>query len=93
MAKDTVKVDGVEAPYDKEKLGDMRFVLMLGDFNDDTLDESAKLSAMAQIMRFLFGSERYRVLDDLADANGGNVDMQLFSVWLAAYFEAVGAKN
>ena len=56
--KNTVKVDGIEAPFDKEKLGDVRFVLMIGDLNDDTLDDSAKLSAQAQIMRFLFGGER-----------------------------------
>jgi len=91
--KNTVKVEGIEAPYDKVKLGDVRFVLMLGDLNDDTLEDAAKLSAQAQIMRFLFGGERYRILDELAESNGGAVDADAFSSWLAAYFEAVGAKN
>ena len=91
--ENTVKVDGIEAPYDAAKLGDMRFVMMLGELNDDTLDDAEKMPILPRIMRFLFGGERYRIQDEIADANGGNLDVTAFSEWLTAYFEAVNAKN
>jgi len=91
--KNTVKVNGVEAPYDKAKLGDMRFVMMLGELNDDTLDDAEKMPVLPRIMRFIFGGERYRIQDEIADANGGVLDIAVFTEWLAAYFEAVNAKN
>ena len=93
MAEGTVTVNGIEAPYDSAKLGDVRFVLMLGELSDDSLADSEKLSAYAHMVRFLFGDERYRILEGLAEANGGSADVDAFSTWLAEYFEAVGAKN
>lgn len=91
--KNTVKVNGVEVPFDKAKLGDVRFVMMLGELNDETLDDAEKMPVLPRMMRFLFGGERYRIQDEIADANGGNLDITAFSEWLAAYFEAVNAKN
>lgn len=93
MEDGKVTVQGIEVPFDKAKLADVRFVIMLGDLNDDTLEDSEKMAAQARVMRFLFGNDRYRILDGIAESNGGNVDGIVFGAWLAQYFEAVGAKN
>lgn len=91
--QDRVTVDGVEAPFDAGKLKDMRLVIMLGDIDDDSLAEGEKVAVLARLTRYLFGSERERIMDDVAEANGGTLDNATFWKWLATYLREVGAKN
>ena len=91
--KQSVTVDGVEVEFDKSKLADMRFVNMIGDLGDESLDDAEKMAVMAHLMRFLFGSDRYRVQDCIAESNGGMLDGETFGTWLKSFLEAVNAKN
>lgn len=90
---DRVTVGGIDAPCDKSKLDDMRFVLMLGDLDDSTLPDSEKLATMARLTRYLFGGERDVVIDKLVERDGGKLEAESFSKWLAEYLAEVGAKN
>ena len=90
---DRMTVDGIDVPCDREKLADMRFLLMLGDLDDESVDDGSKLAVTARLMRYLLGSERDAVMDALAEANGGKLDAAAFSKWLAAYMKEAGAKN
>lgn len=88
-----VTVGGVDAPFDKDKLNDMRFVLMLGDLDDSTLPDGEKLATVARLTRYLFGGERDSVIESLAKSKGGKLEPSEFSEWLAEYLAEVGAKN
>ena len=63
---DRIEIDGIEVPCDKSKLEDMRFLLLLGDIDDDELEDSEKLAAMSRLTRYLFGSERGAIVAKLA---------------------------
>ena len=88
-----VTVGGVDAPCDKAKLSDMRFAIMLGELDDPELSDDEKLSVVARLTRYLFGSERYALMDRLAEEMGGNLAPDEFSKWLGLYLAEVGAKN
>ncbi len=88
-----IEVGGIDAPCDASKLSDARFMLMLGDLQDEELVDEERLSAMARLTRYLFANERAAVLDALAESNGGTVTVDAFTAWLVDYLKAVGAKN
>ena len=90
---DRITVDGIEVPCDKSKLEDMRFLLLLGDLDDDELGDGEKLAAMSRLTRYLFGSERARVVAELAGKSGGTLSAPDFTAWLVKYLAEVGAKN
>ena len=90
---DRIEIDGISVPCDKEKLEDIRFLLLLGDLDDDELDDSEKLAVMSRLTRYLFGSERGAIVAKLAEANGGKLDGAAFSTWLVKYLSEVRAKN
>lgn len=90
---DRITVEGIDAPCDKDKLADMRFVLMLGDLDDEALADGEKLPVMSRLMRYLLGGERDSVMEALAEAHGGVLDAATFSKWLTAYLKEAGAKN
>lgn len=90
---DRITIDGIEVPCDKEKLEDIRFLLLLGDIDDDELEDSEKLAAMSRLTRFLFGAERGAIVAKLAEANGGKLEAVEFTKWLIRYLTEVGVKN
>ena len=90
---DRIEIDGIDLPCDNEKLEDIRFLLLLGDLDDDELDDSEKLAAMSRLTRYLFGSERSAIVAKLAEANGGKLDGAAFTTWLVKYLSEVRAKN
>jgi hypothetical protein len=90
---DRIEIDGIDVPCDYGKLEDIRFLLLLGDLDDDELDDSEKLAAMSRLTRYLFGSERGAIVAKLAQANGGALDPKQFTAWLVKYLAEVGAKN
>lgn len=90
---DRIEIDGISVPCDPARLADMRFILMLGDLDDEALPDGEKLPVMARLMRYLLGGERDRIMDELAKANGGELDAPTFSKWLTAYLKEAGAKN
>lgn len=91
--REKVTVGGIEVDFDKAKLADMRFTVMLGDLSDETLDEGAKLTLVAQMLRFMFGGERYKIMDALAEKNGGALTGDEFVEWWTEFLGEVGAKN
>lgn len=90
---DRIEIDGIDVPCDYGKLEDVRFLLLLGDLDDDELDDSEKLAAMSRLTRYLFGSERGAIVAKLAEANGGKLDGAAFTTWLVKYLAEVRAKN
>lgn len=94
--QDTVEVGGVEYPVYRERISDVRFSVMLGDLEDESVSDADKIAVQARALRFLFGgdpSARDRALDQAAEAAGGILTQEAFSTWFAAYMKAVGAKN
>ena len=66
---DRIEIDGIDVPCDYGKLEDIRFLLLLGDLDDDELDDSEKLAVMSRLTRYLFGSERGSLSRPLFTAN------------------------
>ena len=89
----TVEVGGVEYPLFPDKLADMRFVMMMGDLNDDGLSDEDKLTIQSSMFRFVFGAGRYGLLDKVAEASGGTLDASAFQAWWLGYLTAANAKN
>ena len=90
---DRITVDGIDVPFDKDKLEDARFLLLLGDLDDDELGDGEKLAAMSRLTRYLFGGERSRIVGELAGKSGGALPAQEFTAFLLRYLAEVGAKN
>jgi len=89
-----LEVDGIEVEFDKSKLSDMRFVTMLGDIEDDSLDDGEKLIVQSRLLRFIFGrAQRDRIQDELAEKADDNLANEAFSVWWVEFLKAANAKN
>lgn len=82
-----VEVMGIEVEYPKSVLSSPKFMMAIGDVADEDLPDDEKLVVNARMMRMLFGSGRYALMDELESAG---IE---FSDWLPKFFEAVGAKN
>lgn len=93
MDKSTIAVDGIEVPFDASKLADQRLVLMMGDLADETLDAGERLAVQARMLRFVFGSERDRIMDEIAAKSGGTLTADALGAWWVAYLTEAGAKN
>lgn len=89
----TVEVGGVEYPLYPERLADMRFVMMMGDLNDEGITDEEKLTLQSSMFRFVFGAERYALLDKVAEASGGVLGAEAFQAWWLGYLSAANAKN
>lgn len=87
----TIEVGGIAVPFDPDKLSDTRFVVMLGDMDDPTLDAGEKMVVQSRLLRFVFGEERERIMDALAD--GGKLTNEAFSAFWIAFLKAANAKN
>lgn len=90
---ETLEVDGIQVSLDRDKLADTRFITMLGDIEDETFDAAQKMIVQARMLRFVFGGERDRIMDELAERNDGVLKNDAFRAWWIEFLKAANAKN
>ena len=91
---ESVEVNGVKVEFDKAKLADPRFITLLGDMDDDSLDFGEKAVSQSRILRFVFGrAQRDRIMDELAAKGDGDLSNDAFSAWWVEFLKAANAKN
>ena len=95
MGAETNKVEacGIEVEVDVTKLNDARFMLAISKVSDDKVPAEKRLVWYSRMLDMMFDDDAYGVMCDLADANGGTVDNDMFAEFLKQVMEAVGAKN
>ena len=90
----TVEVDGITVEFDESMLKDMRFLTMLGDIEDESLDDGEKLIVQSRLLRLMFGrAQRDRIQDELASRADDTLDNAAFSAWWVEFLKAANAKN
>ena len=65
---DRIEIDGIDVPCDYEKLEDIRFLLLLGDLDDDELDDSENDAYIERVAReeFDYSKQGERVFVNVA---------------------------
>ena len=84
-----VEVDGIKLDVDARIFSDMRFLFLYGRLADPApKDESAALD-MAKLVQLVFGDDTERVLQELAERNGGFVGTEEFGDFIGKLTEAL----
>ena len=85
---------GVEIEIDPANFNDPRFAYTMSQILGDKTKDEDKLVLYGRMLDLVFGPENVlRVMDDLADANGGTLTNELFNEFFAEVMEQAGAKN
>ena len=91
---DTVKVEAcnVAIEVDRSRLLDTRFLTAMGAVSDSSRDPGEKLVWYTRALEVVF-KDPYKVMTQLADANGGVLDEETWNGFFNAVLEAAGSKN
>ena len=88
-----VEACGISVEVDSAALRDVRFATAMGAVSDESLPDGKKMVWFVRAIEVLFGGNAYAVQTQLAEANGGHADSELFNEFLTKVLEAVGSKN
>lgn len=96
MAEDktvTVESHGVKIQFDPTRFDDARVALIFSTLVDESVKDSDKMLASSKLFKIIFGDDCMRIMDELADANGGRISNADFSDFMMDCIKAANAKN
>lgn len=89
----TIESHGVTAQLEPERFDDPRFVYAISKLSSERTPEQDKMGYYADMLDMVFGDRTLTVMDELAAANGGALDTDLFNAFFIDVMGQVGAKN